>query len=229
MQPTMAQVKAVGEAEATASIQPIGRLEATAAYSPAPHLLLTVGGTVCPKLGSKRFLVTRQYELAAGSYLPLGSFWLLNGIGGYGQAVTNRGSQDLGFILGSTHNEYNARYNKLFAQAGIAHSKTNRSFGFTYRLTQVRFSTLTDTDLGELPLPNMLRHEALFFIRRPLGNSSQWETQATMGMSVSSTPRRDDKQGAPGYGAAEYQANRTLLPALYTSIGLVYRPHWGNQ
>jgi hypothetical protein len=228
MQPTMSLVKAVGEAEATVSIQPIGRIEATAAYSPVPHLLLTVGGTVCPKLGSKRFLVTRQYELGAGGYLPLGSFWLLNAIGGYGQAVNNRGSQDLGFILSSTHNEYNARYNKLFIQAGIAHSGDNQSFGFTYRLTQVRFSTLTDTELGELPLSNMLRHEALFFVRRPIGNSGQWETQGTIGMSVSSTPRRNDKQGAPGYGDAEYQANRTLLPALYTSLGLVYRPHWNN-
>ena len=229
MQPTMPLLEAVGQAEGSASIQPNGRVEALAAYSPARHLLLTAGGTLCPKLGSSNFLVSRQYELGAGGYLPLGSYWLLNGIGGYGQAVNNRGYRDLGIIFGSTYSEYNARYQKLFAQVGIAHIGGNRTLGFTYRLTQARFSTLTHQELGELPLTNMLRHEVLFFARRPLGNGEHWESLVTMGMSVSGTPKRDDDQGAPSYGAAEYEANRNLLPAFYASWGVVYHPHWGNQ
>lgn len=229
MQPTMPLVAAAGQAEAAASLQPNGRLEMTAAYSPAPHLLLTAAGTVCPKLGTSNFLVTRQYELGVGGYLPLGSVWLLNGLGGFGQAVNNRGYKDLAFIFSLTYSEYNARYNKLFAQIGIARIGANNSVGFTYRLAQVNFSSLVDTKVGELPLPHMLRHEALFFVRHKLGSGSHWESQATVGLSVSSTPRRDDSQGSPTYGAAEYQANRNLLPAFYTSLGIIYHPSWGGR
>jgi len=229
MQPTMPLVASVRQAEVAASLQPNGRLEATAAYSPASHLLLTAGGTVCPKLGTTNFLVTRQYELGVGGYVPLGSSWLVNGLGGYGQAVSNRGYKDLAFILGSTYSEYHARYDKFFAQVGIARVGARYNIGFTYRLTQVRFSSLTDTELGELPLPLMLRHEALFFVRHIVGVSGHWESQATMGLSASSTPRLNDNQGAPGYGAAAYQANRNLLPAFYASLGVVYHPHWGGR
>ncbi len=229
MQPTMPLVAAARQAEAAGSIQPNGRVEMTAAYSPVSHLLVTAGGTVCPKLGSSSFLVTRQYELGAGSYLPLGSSWLLSGVGGYGQAVNNRGYKDLGIIFGSTYSEYHARYHKIFAQVGLAKVSASHSVGFTYRLTQVHFSTLTDTELGELPLPQMLRHEALVFFRHPMGNGTHWESQVALGLSVSSTSRRTDNQGYPGYGAAEYQANRNLLPAFYASWGVVYRPRWGGR
>lgn len=229
IQPTMPLVAAVGQAEAAASLQPNGRLELSAAYSPVPHLLLTAAGTVCPKLGTSNFLVTRQYELGVGGYLPLGSAWLLNGLGGFGQAVNNRGYKDLGIIFSSTYSEYNARYNKLFAQIGIARMGANNSIGFTYRLVQVRFSSLTDTKIGALPLPYMLRHEALFFVRHDLGSGNHWESQATIGLSFSSTARRDDSQDYPTYGAAEYQANRNLLPAFYTSLGVIYHPTWGGR
>lgn len=229
MQPTMPLVTTVRQTEATASLQPNGRAEVTAAYSPAPHLVLTAGGSVCPKLGTNNFLVSRQFEVGIGSYLLLGPHWLLNGLGGYGQAVNNRGYRDLGIIFSSTYSEYNARYNKLFAQVGLAHVSAGSSMGFTYRLTQVHFSTLTDTELGDLPLPQMLRHEGLFFVRRPLGSTGTWQTQVALGLSVSSTPKRNDDLGYPIYGQAEYHANRNLLPAFYASLGLVYHPRWGRQ
>ncbi len=228
MQPTMPLLRAPGQAEAAASLQPIGRLEATAAYVPVRHVLLTAGGTLCPKLGTNNFLVSRQYEVGGGSYLPLGTSWLLNGLGGYGQAVNNRGYHDLSFILSSTYSEYKARYDKLFAQVGLAKRFAGTSIGCTYRLTRVRFSMLEDVSLGPLPLSKMLRHEALFFVRygRDDSSRSRWEALATMGLSVSGTPRLDDSQGYPTYGAAEYQANRNLLPAFYASLGIVYRPYW---
>lgn len=231
MQPTMPLVQAVGQAEASANIQPNGRLETTVAYSPAPNLVVTAGGTVCPKLGNSNFLVTRQYELGVGGYWPLGSSsWLFNGLGGYGQAVNNRGYKDLNLFYGSSYNEYNARYNKVFAQVGLANVKARHSLGFTYRLTQVHFSTLTDTQLGDLPLTNMLRHEGLFFFRHALGGGSgHWESLATVGLSASTTAKRNDNPDYPSTGAAEYQANRNLLPAFYASLGVVYHPHWGGR
>lgn len=228
MQPTMPLLRAAGQAEGTLSVQPNGRVEATAAYAPARHLLLMGGGTVCPKLGTNTFLASRQYELGGGGYLPLGESWLVNGLAGFGQAVNSRGYSDLPIVYGSTHSEYHARYGKLFAQAGAAKLLDNRSFGFTYRLTQVRFATLTDAQLGELPLDRMLRHEGLFFMRSSWGERrrGRWETLVTAGLSVSSTPRRDDGVNFPSYGAAEYQANRNLLPAFLVSIGVVYQPNW---
>jgi hypothetical protein len=227
MQPTMPLVQKARQAEITASVQPIGRVEATLAYAPVSHLLLTAGGTLSPKLSSRNFLVSRQYELGLGGYLPLGDSWLLNGLVGFGQAVNNRGYYDLAIIFSSTYSEYNARYSKLFTQVGIANVQPRSSIGFTYRLTQVYFASLTDTRLGPLPLSRMLRHEALLFGRHYWARGERWESICTMGFSVSSTPKLDTSQGYPGYGAAEYQANRNLLPAFYASLGVVYHPDWG--
>lgn len=231
MQPTMPLIAAAGQAEASGNIQPNGRVEASVAYSPAAHLLLTVGGTACPKLGTNYFLVTRQYEVGAGGYTALGSAgWLLNGLGGYGQAASNRGYKDVGIIIfGPTYSEYNTRYSKLFAQVGVAKVGNRDSFGFTYRLTQVRFATLTDTRYGELPLSRMARHEILLFTRRAWGSSKHWESMVTVGMSVSSTPRIPDDPTYSSNGTAEYEANRNLLPAFYASWGVVYRPGWGHH
>ena len=219
IQPTMPLITAVGQAEAAANIQPNGRVEASVAYSPISHLLLTAGGTVCPKLGTNNFLVTRQYELGVGGYLPLGSSWLVNGLGGYGQAVNTRRYEEL---FGG-NNEYHARYNKLFAQVGVAHMRSSKSIGLTYRLTQVYFSTIIDPQLGDLPLPQMLRHEALFFVRNTW--SEHWDSQVAMGMSVSSTQKRDDEPSSSSNGSSAYEANRNLFPAVYVSLGVIYKLH----
>ena len=228
MQPTMPLPRAAGQAEGTASIQPNGRVEITGAVSPVRHVLLTAGGTVCPKLGSESFLVSRQYEVGGGAYLPLGDKWLLNGLGGYGQAVNQRGYKDLAFIFASTYSEYSARYNKVFGQVGIAKMQERYAIGATYRLTQVQFSSLTSIQHGDLPLSRMLRHEALLFVRHAWGNGAhgQWESLVTAGFSGSGTPKLDDNTGAPDYGAAAYHANRNLLPAFMASLGAVYRPRW---
>lgn len=228
MQPTMPLVREAKQAEITASIQPTGRVEAMMAYAPVSRLLLTAGGSVSPKLSSRNFLVSRQYELGLGSYLPLNESWLLNGLGGFGQAVNSRGYHDLAFIFSSTYSEYHARYSKLFAQIGIAKERPRGSIGFTYRITQVYFASLIDTRLGPLPLPRMLRHEAMLFARHNWASNDRWESIWTLGLSASSTPTLNTNQGYPSYGAAEYQANRNLLPAFYTSWGVVYRPRWGS-
>ncbi|OGX82207.1 hypothetical protein BEN47_18650 [Hymenobacter lapidarius] len=227
MQPTMPLLDAKGQAEFSGSLQPNGRVEATAAYSPAAHLLLTAGGTVRPKLEKVNFLVTRQYELGVGGYLPLGTAWQLNGIGGYGQAFSHRSFLEDGFFIASSRREYRARYHKYFAQAGIAHVDDWNNFGFTYRLTQVRFSSLTDAELGKLPLTNMLRHEAMFFWRRPFPRGYNWETLATVGLSIG--PRLEPNDFQNPYGPTERAANHTLRSVLFTSLGLVYHPAWGGR
>jgi hypothetical protein len=227
MQPTMPLLDGKGQAEFSGSLQPNGRVEATAAYSPASNVLVTAGGTVRPKLEKVNFLVTRQYELGVGGYVPLGTAWQLNGIGGYGQANNHRGFQEYGFFTDSTQREYRARYHKYFAQVGIAHVDDWNNFGFTYRLTQVHFASLTDAELGKLPLPNMLRHEAMIFWRRPFPRSYNWETQTTMGVSLGPRLERDNPQYP--YGPLEHSANRNLRSVFFASVGLVYHPVWGGR
>jgi hypothetical protein len=223
MQPTVPLLRQEGEAEISASVQVNGRVEATGAYSPLPGVMLTGGAIGSAKLGVRNFLATRQYELGAGLYHPLGQRWLLSGLGGYGQAYSNRGYVDLGLFGPGTFSEYKASYHKYFGQVGIANSQPNYGYGFTYRFTQVRFGSLVDQELGSLPLKQMLRHEVLFFTRHGLGTAavSRWQLQIACGLSVSGTPKLKEDTGYSTHKAA-YHANRNLLPAFLGSMGVVY-------
>ncbi len=221
MQPVMPLVRQRGELEAGASCQPTGRLEATAAYSPLRRAVLTAALTAAPKLGGERFLVTRQAELGAGAYQPLGSDWLLSATGGYGLAYCHRGYVDLGIFGPGTYSEYTARYHKYFGQVGLAHVGALGTVGFTYRLAKVRFNYLESLEEGPLPLPGMLRHELAYFVR--LSTSKRWQVAFTTGVSVSGTAKLNDDLGYPTYGRAEYHANRNLLPAFFMSLGATFR------
>jgi hypothetical protein len=221
MQPVMPLVSRRGELEAGASGQFTGRLEATAAYSPLRRAVLTGALTAAPRLGNERFLVTRQAELGAGAYQPLGGDWLLSATGGYGQAYSHRGYVDLDILGPGDYSEYTARYHKYFGQIGLAHLGATRSVGLTYRLVKVRFSYLDDAEYGPLPLPGMLRHELAYFGR--LTASKRWQLTFASGLSVSSTPKLNDDLSYPTYGQAEYHANRNLLPAFFMSLGATFR------
>jgi hypothetical protein len=220
MQPVMPLVSRRGELEAGASGQPTGRLEATAAYSPLRRAVLTGALTAAPRLGSERFLVTRQVELGAGVYQPLGDRWLLSATGGYGLAYCHRGYVDLGIFGPGTYSEYTARYHKYFGQVGLAHLGALGTVGFTYRLVKVNFNYLESLEHGPLPLPGMLRHELAYFAR--LNTSKRWQLAFTTGLSVSGTAKRDTDLGYPTYGRAEYHANRNLLPAFFVSLGATF-------
>jgi hypothetical protein len=220
MQPVMPLVSQRGELEAGGSCQPTGRLEATAAYSPLRRAVLTAALTAAPRLGNEYFLVTRQAELGAGIYQPLGGDWLLSATGGYGLAYCHRGYVDLGIFGPGIYSEYTARYHKYFGQIGLAHVGATRSIGLTYRLVKVRFGYLADAEYGPLPLSGMLRHELAYFGR--LAASKRWQLTFASGFSVSGTPKLDDNLSYPTYGRPEYHANRNLLPAFFVSLGAVF-------
>lgn len=220
MQPVMPLVRQRGELEAGASCQPTGRLEATAAYSPLRRAVLTGALTAAPRLGSERFLVTRQAELGAGAYQPLGGNWLLSATGGYGLAYCHRGYVDLGVFGPGTYSEYTARYHTYFGQVGLARQGALGTVGLTYRLVKVNFDYLESLEYGPLPLPGMLRHELAYFVR--LNTSKRWQLAFTTGLSVSGTAKRDTDLGYPTYGRAEYHANRNLLPAFFMSLGATF-------
>jgi hypothetical protein len=153
MQPLMPLVSQRGQVEAGASSQFTGRLEATGAYSPVRRAVVTGALTVVPKLGKEYFLVTRQYEMGAGLYQPLGERWLLSALGGYGQAYCSRGYVDAGFFGPGTYSEYKARYAKYFGQVGVAYTGPILKHGITYRLLKADFDYLVDSQYGPLPCP----------------------------------------------------------------------------
>jgi hypothetical protein len=163
--------------------------------------------------------------LGVGPYVPLGQRWLLGALGGYGQAYSNRGYVDLGLFGPGTFSEYKANYDKYFGQIGIANNEPNRSYGLTYRFTQVRFMSLVDQERGPLPLENMQRHELLLFTRHGVGAATvpRWQLQMACGLSVSSTPKVEEDIGySTNHSRAAYHANRNLLPAFLGSLGVVY-------
>ena len=230
MQPVMPLVRQRGQAEAVASTQVTGRVEATGAYSPVRRVVLTAGGTLAPKLGDRYFLVTRQYEVGAGLYQPLGPRWLLSGLAGYGQAYCRRGYVDLGIFGPGVYSEYEAAYSKRFGQLGIAHVEDDWALSLTYRLVRVNFDYLHDADYGPLPLPAMTRHELTLSNRFGLGARPvpRWLLTYAAGLSLASTARLDDTGGASPYHVA-YEANRNLLPAFFMSLGVVFRPARARQ
>ncbi len=221
LQPTMPLLRAPRQAEAMGNVQPIGRVEATAVVTPVGHLLLTASGSYCPKITEAYYLTSRQYEVAGGGYLPFGKNLLLNGLVGYGQAVNTRG------YLEGTISEYQARYDKLFVQAGFAELSPRSSIGLTYRLAEVRFATLNDNFWGPLPLRSMLRHKFLFFARDNWFRRTQtdWETLATIGFSAASSAQIGEDQGQPYYQQSMFDVKQNLFPGLFLSFGLVYTPH----
>lgn len=221
MQPVMPLVSQRRQFEAGASCQLTGRLEATAAYSPLRRAVVAGALTAAPRLGREHFLATRQAELGAGAYQPLGSDWLLSATAGYGLAYCHRGYVDLGIFGPGTYSEYTARYHKYFGQVGLARLGPIGTVGFTYRLARINFNYLHDAEYGPLPLPGMWRHELAYFIRA--NTSKHWQFALTSGFSLSGTPKLDDRLSYPTYGRAEYHANRNLLPAFFFSLGATFQ------
>ena len=222
MQPLMPLVSQRGQVEAGASSQFTGRLEATGAYSPVRRAVVTGALTVAPKLGQEYFLVTRQYEVGAGLYQPLGERCLLSALGGYGQAYNHRGYVDAALFGPGTYNEYEARYAKYFGQVGFAEMGSIATQGVTYRLVKADFNYLTDTRYGPLPLPSMLRHELAYFMRADVAR--RWKLTFATGFSISSTPKLDTDSHHPTYYWSAYHANRNLLIAYFMSLGIMLQP-----
>lgn len=219
MQATMPLLRQAGQTEFSATVQGSGRVEATAAFSPAQGVMFTGAGSTSAKLDQQNFLVTHQYEVAGGPYLPLGSNWLLSALAGFGEASSSRGIIERHWRGPDTFVEYRSRYHTYFGQVGVAQTDPKDSYGFTYRLTQVQFASFEAVGAGPLPLRNMLRHEGLFFYRVQLGPSPvpHWHFLATMGLSVSGTPQFTDDQNP-----LIDRANRNLAPVFLGSVGVVY-------
>ncbi|GAB3637385.1 hypothetical protein GCM10027422_29750 [Hymenobacter arcticus] len=157
-----------GQVEVAGSAYFNKRVHGAINYSPVRHLL--VRAAIDGKSDSQDSTYARigQYELAAGTYWPLGEEIVLGALVGGGQAhsqVRYRTNE----TIYSTQYQYDARYNKLFGELyGTWQIGPTVQLGLAYRLTQVRFTSLTN--LGQpLSLTSMLRGEPLFFLRSTFG------------------------------------------------------------
>lgn len=230
MQPTASGIRAQGQAEISGSIQPTGRVEGGITYSPRPHLLVSGAGTFRPKTGDTRYMATQQLELGVGTYWTLGSHLVVTGLGGAGLGSSQKGFVEVPVPLvsdGPRYARYEARYGKAFGQLGLHYDFRGGAIGAAYRLTGVGFSHLTYSDTHTalaIPLRHMVRHEPMLYGRLDLSRAQpqRWQLQGTVGMSVTPGFRSSDT-----YEVGTYEANRTRLPSLYTSLGVVFRPSWG--
>ncbi len=223
LQPATPLLHAKGEAEVTASAYLSGRLEGSAAYSPLKHVVVRAAGglTTTSQTDSSR-LRNRQFELSLGTYRQLGaSEWLVGGSGGYGRGEGRRSFQSGGFEVFSdtaVYRRYAARYHTLFADVFLAHEGPWSTWGVAYRLSQVRFGSLTDNG-QTVPLRRMTRNEPMVFVRLGSRQGIMRWGQLQLATSLSwSADYTESSLRAPQL--ADIKESR-----LFTSVGLVIYPH----
>ncbi len=198
------------------------RLEFGANYSPVRHLVVRVaGGGMGARADSiSAYSRLSQYEVALGTYWPLGKQVLVGALGGFGQAHSELRYSTIETSL-TTHYEFDARYNKFFGEAyGAVQVSPTLSLGVAYRLTQVQFTHLTD--LGRpLDVRQMLRSEPMFFVRSAFGDGPRAErplyVQFGCGASVLLGQSEAYQQAADSEGSV-------LGPCPYFTLGLGFFP-----
>ena len=220
------QIKDKKEAELSGSTYLNGRYEVAAAYSPVRHLLVRAAySTLSGNAKDSTYYQGNQYEVAAGTCWPLGSQFLVGGLGGFGQAHSEARYLNDGQILflgQSTQHTFDAHYNKLFGEVyGIFQAGQTISFGAAYRVTQVHFTSLTDVNVP-VSLRNMTRSEPMFFFRTRLGNGPTdtrplqlqvaWGTSSSFGYDTSTS----------GSSSSDYQLQK---PRGYMTVGISLFPH----
>lgn len=189
------QIKGKNEVELTGSTYVNGRYEAAASYSPVRHLLVRAAYSSLPRSSNdSTYYHGYQYEVAAGTYWPLGSRWLLGGLAGFGQAHSEARYFNDGQLIffGKRHQHvFDADYNKVFGEVyGSLQASNTISFGAAYRVTHVKFTSLSDVGVP-LDLRSMTRSEPMFFFRvrpgsgvadtRPVQLQFAFGTSATFG------------------------------------------------
>jgi len=204
----------------------LSRWEASAAYSPLRHVL--VRGAFGRRSDSDDSIYWRghQYEVAAGTYWPLGKQWLVGGLGGYGQVRSQvRYRDDGGLILlgPAEQHQFSMRANKVFGEAYVIHQASDVvSFGATYRTTRLYFDELTDVGVP-VDLRRLTRAEPMVFMRVSLGGSATGtdrpiQLQFSVGTSVSAG--YSERQPDPDESRRQVRRGRT-----YVAVGVGILPH----
>ena len=153
-----------GQVELAGSCYFNKRLHGSVNYSPVRHVLVRAALDGKADSDDSTYTRSQQYELAVGTYWPVGEQVVLGALVGAGQARSQVRYRPIETSF-STQYEYATRYNKLFGEAyGTWQLAPALQIGVAYRLTQVQFISLTN--LGQpLRLTAMLRGEPLVFAR----------------------------------------------------------------
>lgn len=157
-----------GQVELAGSAYFNKRLNGAINYSPVRHLLVRAALDGKADADDSTYTRSRQYELAVGTYWPLGEQVVLGALVGAGQARSQVRYRPIETPSPEQY-EYDAHYNKLVGEVyGTWQIGPTMQFGAAYRLTHVRFTSLTN--LGRpLSLTSMLRSEPMFFLRSTFG------------------------------------------------------------
>lgn len=232
MQGAAPAIRQRGEVEVAGSWSLTNRLEAGATYSPASHLLVraaisTKGGRHEPT-DSSSYAHVNQYELAVGTYWPLGPHWLVGGLAGFGQAHAEAQYDDDGstFIHFGNYEPHKHRFDAIYGKFsgevyGIWQPSPVVSTGLSCRLVQLRLTDVTDWGVPVRSSP-LLRAEPMFFFRvRPnSGLGPSWvQLQAALGFS---TTLGYDERTTPD---AADPARQFKLGRSYLSVGVALYPH----
>lgn len=224
------EVRAKGELETTAAWSLTNRLDVGATYSPVRHLLVRAAastkGAARPAAphDSSSYSQVNQYELALGTYWPLGAHWLVGGLAGYGQAhaqarYTDDGTVRLFSFRDPAPHLFDASYRKYSGEAYVTYQPTPvLSMGLAYRVVQVRLTNATDFGVPVQAAP-ILRSEPMFFVRARPGRSELFQLQLAVG-------------GSSTFGYSERTADDRTDPARqfklgrsYLSVGVAFYPH----
>ncbi|MGI4875150.1 MAG: hypothetical protein ACRYFX_28680 [Janthinobacterium lividum] len=229
MQGAAPEIRHKGELEATGSWSLTNRVEAAITYSPLNHLLVRAAtgskGGGHPLQDSASFSQLNQYELAVGTYWPLGPHWLVGGLAGFGQAHAEAHyafDGDTFIYFGSpAYHRFNAIYGKYSGEAYATWQPSPRtSMGLSYRVVQLRLTDVTDNGVPVAAAP-ILRYEPMLYLRWWPGSVEQGLVQVQLAIGVSSTFGYDERSTT----ARLDPARQFKLSRGYTSLGLAFYPH----
>ncbi len=197
MLPAAPQLRDKGQAEVQANSYLNRRWEAGATYSPAKYVLVRAAGGIRTspnrRADSARYESSRQYELAAGGYLPLGRNGLVSGLLGYGRARSASAYNEGGIIRQPYYNDFRARYHRQFGELAASYYFPGRRSGLTvgaaYRLSGVRFDELTYNG-QPVAVRRLTRHEPMAFCRFGSPESAVPWLQVQLALGASTEPRR---------------------------------------
>lgn len=231
MQCAAPDIRQKGEAEVALSWSLTNRYELGATYSPANHLL--VRAATSAKISPPDFADTtatyaqnNQYELAIGTYWPLGARGVAGGLVGFGQAhaeaqYVEDGNTFLRFGNRSLfQHRFDAIYAKYSGEAYIIGSAGNYvNLGLAYRFVHLRLTDVTDRGIIVNSAP-IARSEPMLFVRiLPGGLQRGLQLQVACGVSI---PHHYDSRAATNQPDP---ARQFKLPRTYLSLGLSLYPH----
>ena len=224
------EIRAKGQLEATAAWSLTNRLDVGATYSPVRHLLVRAAastkGPLSASDSTRKYAQVNQYELAVGTYWPLGQRVLVGGLVAFGHSHARAryvNDDDDGYAMDPqsptnfVQHQFEARYSKYSAEAyGRWQATPMLGLGLSYRVVQVRLTDVTDAGVPVQAAP-ILRYESMLFCRlRPAGRAAAVQLQGAIGWSSVFGPITGDDFDP----ARQFRLNRS-----YLSLGVAFDPH----